>query len=274
MSQFWMDGQLVDKREAAVHPCDHGFLYGDGVRIGWRFSQGRAVFLPEHIEDLLAAAAEQELPIPYSRDEIQEAVAKTIAANDRPCGYGHIIVTRGLGGFGPDPRKLAPHLLIWAEEYWPFPPELVQGGIHTVIAFVPAHDPRLLGDPYLVRAKITALKQGCLEAILSNRLGEICGTTEGALFFRQGGEWCFPATQIPDPHARYAMNWLQRQGWPLTSCPVQQGRLFDAEEAMLVSAAAGVVPIVRIQGTDIGGGQVSATTRQLQECWRQQVYGG
>jgi branched-chain amino acid aminotransferase len=273
MSLLWVDGELVDKREAAVHPCDHGFLYGDGVRIGWRFSQGQAVFLPEHIEDLLAAAAEQELPLPYSRDEIREAVANTIAANGRPSGYGHIIVTRGMGGFGPDPRKLDPHLLIWAEEYWPFPPELVQGGLHAAIATVPAHDPRLLGNPYLVRAKITALKQGCLEAVLSNRLGEICGTTEGALFFRQGAEWYFPATQIADPHARMAIDWFQRNGYPLISCPVQHGRLFDAEEAVLVGASAGVVPIVRIQGREVGDGQPGATTRQLQGWWRQQVHG-
>jgi branched-chain amino acid aminotransferase len=274
MSQFWIDGELVDKREAMVHPCDHGFLYGDGVRIGWRFRQGQAIFLKEHLEDLWAAAAEQQLPIPYSRDEIQEAVAKTIAANGRPNGYGHIIVTRGLGGFGPDPRKLDPHLLIWAEEYWPFPPELVHGGLHAAIATVPAYDPRLLGNPYLVRAKITALKQGCLEAVLSDRLGEICGTTEGALFFRQGVEWYFPATQIPDPHARMVMDWLPRNASPLTSCPVQQGRLFDAEEIILVSASAGVVPIVRIQGTDVRAGQIGATTRQLQEWWQQKVQGG
>ena len=274
MSLFWIDGELVDKREAKVHPCDHGLLYGDGIRIGWRFHRGQAIFLREHIEDLFAVAAEQEIPIPYSSVEIEDAVAVTITANGRSSGYGHIIVTRGVGGFGPDPRKLDPHLLIWAEEYWPFPPELVQSGIHVVFAFVPENDPRLLGNPYLVRAKKSALKGGCLDAILRNRLGEICGTTEGTLFFRQGRTWYFPSTQIADPHARRARNHFEQIGYPLTSEPIQHVRLLDAEEILMVSASAGVVPIVRIHETKVGDGQAGAMTRQLQEWWRTQVCGG
>jgi branched-subunit amino acid aminotransferase/4-amino-4-deoxychorismate lyase len=274
MSLLWIDGHLVDKREAWVHPCDHGFLYGDGVRVGWRFHQGQAIFLKEHIEDLFAAAAEQELSIPYSRTEIHDAITETITANRRSCGYGHVIVTRGVGGFGPDPRKLDPHTLIWAEEYWPFPPELVQSGINVVFASVPHNDPRLLGNPYLVRAKKTALQHGCLDAILSNYLGELCGTTEGTLFFRQGGNWYFPSTQIPDPHARFMRDWLKQRGCPLTCCPIQHVRLFDAEEILLVSASAGVVPVVRIHETNVGDGEAGAMTRQLQEWWRTQVCRG
>ncbi|MCS7271239.1 MAG: aminotransferase class IV, partial [Gemmataceae bacterium] len=220
-----------------------------------------------HLDDFYAAAAEQYLSIPYTPQQLQEALQQTLQVNQRLQGFGYLIATRGSGGFGPDPRKLQSCIVIWVEDYWPFPPELLTHGLHTVSVRLPYHEPRLLGHPYLVRAKWTALQRGCLEAVLINREGGVLGTTEGSLFLRQGCQWLFPAQQWADPHARLIQSWLRQNGVVLHIEPVPLAQLYLAEEIMAVGASAGVVPLIRLDGHDIGSGRAGDVTTQARKFW-------
>ena len=73
-----------------------------------------------------------------------------------------MIVTRGPGTLGPDPRKIDPQVIIIAEEYQPFPLELYDHGLHAVTSATRRHrdEARVLGRPHVVRAKQTALQNG------------------------------------------------------------------------------------------------------------------
>jgi branched-chain amino acid aminotransferase len=269
MTVFWIDGQWVPKEDAAIHPCDHGLLYGDGVCSGWRCANGQVLLVEEHLENLFAAAAEQRLTIPYSRAELRSALIDTIAANHRRQGYGCLVVTRGAGGFGPDPRKLDPRVLIWVEDYWPFPPELISYGLHAISVAIPYYDPRLLGNPYLVRAKTEALQQGCLEAILHDPAGQLLGTTEGGLFYRCGEQWVLPQHQKLDPHAHRLYQWMIGAGWSVQLSNPTFEQLHQADEIFLVGASAGVVPVIRINHQPVGTEEVGEATRQARLWWEQ-----
>src|SRR5262245_38888259 len=115
MSLLWINGQLVDKTHAKVSPFDHGFLYGDGVWEPLRVF-ARQLFRPaEHLRLLYGAAESLGIDIPLSQAELIAAVDATVRANDRTEGYVRVIVARGPGTIGPDPRKLDPQLIIIAE---------------------------------------------------------------------------------------------------------------------------------------------------------------
>ncbi len=88
--------------------------------------------LAHHLELLFSAAEAQGIDIPLSRDELAAAIEATVRANNRTEGYVRVIVTRGPGTLGPDPRKIDAQVIIIAEEYQPFPLELYAHGLHAV----------------------------------------------------------------------------------------------------------------------------------------------
>src|SRR5262245_44464474 len=130
MSLVWINGQLIDKADARVSPFDHGFLYGDGVWEHLRAFGGKPFRPADQLRHLFVAATLLGIDIPLSLDELIAAVEVTLKANSRSEGYVRVIVTRGPGTIGPDPRKIDPQVLITAEEYLPFPTELYEHGLH------------------------------------------------------------------------------------------------------------------------------------------------
>src|SRR5687768_8478358 len=181
MSLLWINGALFDKADARVSPFDHGFLYGDGVWEHLRVFGGKLFRPDDHLRLLFSAAETLDIDIPLSQPELLTAIEATVTANARTEGYVRVIVTRGPGTVGPDPRKLDPQVIVIAEEYQPFPLELYGHGLHAVVYPTPidtenpANRVRALGRPYLPLAKRHALANGCLEAILTNRAGDAVG---------------------------------------------------------------------------------------------------
>src|SRR5262249_46859281 len=109
----WMNGRLLPAGEAAVPVLDHGLLYGDGIFEGIRFYGGVPFRLGAHLDRLARSAAALALPLPWPRSELVEAVGTVIGAAGRPDGYIRLVVTRGAGAFGLDPRSCErPNLLL------------------------------------------------------------------------------------------------------------------------------------------------------------------
>ena len=103
---IWMNGRIVDAAEARVSIFDHGLLYGDGVFEGIRFYGGRSFRLEAHLARLERSAAAIELALPFSREALRGAIdagrSPVAAAAD---GYLRLLVTRGEGDLGLDPRS-------------------------------------------------------------------------------------------------------------------------------------------------------------------------
>src|SRR5262245_4751792 len=120
MSLVWINGRLVDKADARVSPFDHGFLYGDGVWEPLRAFGGKLFRPDDHMRLLSHAAKSLSIDLPMPVDAIVAAIHETLIANQRTDGYIRVIVTRGPGTLGPDPRKIEPQVIVIAEEYQPF----------------------------------------------------------------------------------------------------------------------------------------------------------
>jgi branched-chain amino acid aminotransferase len=279
VSLVWVNGNLIDKADARVSPFDHGFLYGDGVWEPLRVFGGK-LFRPEqHLALLWIAADTLRIDIPLSQPELATAIEATLRANNRTEGYVRVVVSRGPGTIGPDPRKLDPQVFIIAEEYHPFPTELYGHGLHVVtswgLGWSIGRPPlfRQLGQPHIVKAKAHALAGGCLEAVLVDDCNHVYGCTEGHLFRVLGGV-VRQVDYYPFDVMRLVVQDLAGAvGMPVLPTAEDTGRpaspedLCDAEEVFLAGTSCGVIGIVRVDGQDVGSGTEGPITRRIREAY-------
>ena len=218
-----------------------------------------------HLHNLFQAVRIQGIDIPLSRDDLHAAIEATLRANDRSDGYVRVIVSRGPGTLGPDPRKIDPQIIILAEEYHPFPLELYAHGLHAVTFAVPHGVVRLLGQPHLVQAKRHAIEHGCLEAILADSAGHLTGTTEGMLFLVKDGAVVVAGGHMPEATGYAVATMTAESGLVVAEHTVSQSDLASAEEAFLAGTSCGVMGIVKVDEHIIGSGTEGPITRQLRE---------
>jgi branched-chain amino acid aminotransferase len=272
MSLLWINGHLVDKADARVSPFDHGFLYGDGVWQHLRVFRGQLFNHDAALRQLSADAGTLGIDIPLTPVELLAAVEMTVRANDRTEGYVRVIVSRGPGTVGPDPRKIDPQVIIIAEEYYPFPAELYEHGLHVAVSPVqvdPTAVARVLGRPEVVQAKRHALRHGCLDAVLVTTDGRLAGTTEGNLFLVSGGEVRAVIAVPPDVSWNAVADCARQIGLTWLPFPgATPADLMAADEVFVGGTACGVIGVVRVDGTDVGGGTEGVVTRQIREAYQ------
>ena len=183
-SKVWIDGKLFDKDDAKVSVFDHGLLFGDGVSAGMRVYGGRVFALNDHLSLLYESATVFTLTIPLSLNDLARVVEETARSNGRAEGYVRLMVTRGAGTLGLDPRKCDPTVIIIAEDLIPYPRELYDSGleVHTFGPGDPVRHPCTLSRIDAVFVKAAAIQNGCLEPILLDKACSVIGTADGEVF--------------------------------------------------------------------------------------------
>ncbi len=177
----WIDGEILPAAEARVSVFDHGPLYGDGVFDGIRFYHGRSFMLDAHLERLRQSAAAIGLALPYDAAQTADAIEALIARYDRAEGYLRLVVTRGPGSLGIDPRSCPrPSMFIIADELNVMDLSDPAAGVSLHLAStrrLPAAclDPRIKSLNYLnnILARIEANRAGADEALLLNLDGYV-----------------------------------------------------------------------------------------------------
>jgi branched-chain amino acid aminotransferase len=198
-----MSGKLVEKADAVISVYDHGFLYGDGIFEGIRIYNSVVFKLHEHIVRLYESAKSIDLTIPLSIDEMCKAVKDTVQANAKKDGYIRLIVSRGVGNLGLDPRKTTnPQIIIIVDDISIYPEEMYEKGMEIITAAtirnIPnALNPRIKSLNYLnnILAKLEANRAGVPEAIMLNHLGEVAECTADNIFLVKNGVLKTPAPQ-------------------------------------------------------------------------------
>src|SRR6516225_9021157 len=133
--KIYINGKFYDKADAKVSVYDHGLLYGDGVFEGIRIYAGKVFKLAEHIERLYESARHIMLEIPLSRDQLREAILNTVRVNAKHDGYIRLIITRGPGNLGIDPRNTTdPQVIIIVDDISMYPPALYENGLEIIVA--------------------------------------------------------------------------------------------------------------------------------------------
>lgn len=282
--RVYINGKLYDKADAKISVYDHGLLYGDGVFEGIRIYNGKVFRLREHLQRLYDGARSIRLEIPLSREEMEEAVKNTVQANNKRDGYIRLVVTRGAGYLGLDPRKAGnPQVIIIVDDIALYPPELYENGLEIVtVSTIRNHpnalNPRIKSLNYLnnIMAQIEAVQAGCFEALMLNHKGEVAECTGDNVFVAKRGILRTPPTDagILEGITRDAVIELAR-GANIT---VQETALtrydvYSADECFLTGTAAEVVPVVKCDGRPIGTGKPGPLTKQLREQFQRLVRG-
>jgi branched-chain amino acid aminotransferase len=276
--KVYINGKLFDKADAKVSVYDHGLLYGDGVFEGIRVYSGKVFRLKEHIERLYESARAIWLEIPLSPRQMAEAVESTVRANAKQDGYIRLVVTRGGGSLGLDPRKTSdPQVIIIVDDIVMYPQELYDNGMEIVTAATirsnpNAVNPRIKSLNYLnnIMAKVEGIRAGCHEALMLNDKGEVAECTGDNVFLVKHAVLKTPPLDagILEGVTRNAVIELARAaGIPVQEPPLTRHDVYTADECFLTGTAAEVIPIVKVDGRPIGSGKPGPITRQLREAF-------
>ncbi|SMC01758.1 branched-chain amino acid aminotransferase [Sulfobacillus thermosulfidooxidans DSM 9293] len=278
--KIFFNGAMVPATEARVSVFDHGFLYGDGIFEGIRAYEGRVFKLEEHLDRLFDSAKSILLDIPYTREELAEAVCATVRENGLTDAYIRLVVSRGPGDLGLDPTKCShPSVIIIADRISLYPEELYQRGLELAAVSTrrPATDvlnPSIKSLNYLnnILAKIEANLRGLPEVVLLNHQGYVVEGTGDNIFIVRQGALITPPTYagILNGITRQVVIALAREmGITCREENITLHDLYTADECFLTGTAAEVIPAVMCDGRVIGTGRVGPITAKVLTAFRE-----
>jgi branched-chain amino acid aminotransferase len=275
MMRVYINGKLYDKADAKISVYDHGLLYGDGVFEGIRVYHGKVFKHREHIDRIYESARSIALEIPMGRDELMKAVEETVKANNKTNGYIRLVVTRGAGTLGLDPRKCDPQIIIIVDDISLYPAELYESGLEIITASTirnhpNALSPRIKSLNYLnnILAKIEAIRAGCFEAIMLNHNGEVAECTGDNLFLVKKGllKTTPPDSGILEGVTRnVVLDLAKAAGIATVECTLIRHDVYSADECFLTGTAAEIIAVTKVDGRLIGSGKPGPITKQLRE---------
>jgi len=272
----FMNGQFLPADQPLISVFDHGFLYGDGVFDTWSAKYGYIFKLEEHLARLFRSLRAIALDIPYSVEEIREAVLETVRRNKlTDSAYIKIVATRGISTEPVlEPRGCTPTVVVFARPYLHWAPPVVrETGLRVKLAAtrrisVDALDPRIKSLNYLnlVLARLEAIAASCDEALLLDENGFVCEGPGYNIFVVSGGVVITPDRSILEGITRETVLELCGElGLPTALRPVSTYDFFTADEAFLTGTAGGLVPVTRADGRVIGQGSPGPVTRRIDE---------
>jgi branched-chain amino acid aminotransferase len=191
----YVNGRFVPREEAKVSVFDNGYLFGDGVFEGIRAYGGRIFRLEEHIDRLFDSAKAIWLRIPGSHQEMMDICADTCAANGLDSAYIRLVVSRGEGDLGLDPRNAGqPNLVCIASQITLYPEEFIEKGLRVITAATRRNygevlPPQVKSCNYLpnIMARIEAVNAGAHEAVCMSREGYVAECTGDNIFVVKDG---------------------------------------------------------------------------------------
>ncbi len=258
----WFDGEIIPAREARVSVFDHGLLYGDGVFVGLRFYHGKTFMLDAHLERLAASAEGIALTLPYGQDQIAAAIGALIERFHADDGYLRLVVTRGPGNLGIDPRKCPRAcLFIIADQLsvMDLADETPGGSLHvaqTPRTPIACLDPRIKSLNYLnnILARIEANRAGADEALMLNLDGHVCeGSVDNLFVVLDGGLQTPPLSDgmLAGVTRAVIIEIAGEQGIDCCETSLRIEDLERADECFLTGTGAELVPVRRIGAREL-----------------------
>ena len=280
--KIWIDGEYYEKADAKISVFDHGLLYGDGVFEGIRAYGGKIFRLSQHIDRLYASARAIALQIWMTKAEMAAMCEACIRDNGLTDAYIRLVVTRGVGDLGLDPRKCArAGIICIADKIALFPAAVYERGLTMMTAATPVHhregvSPRIKSLNYLahILAKIEAVSAGADEALMLEAGGGVAEGVGENVFAVHGKVLLTPPAYagILRGVTRDAVKEIATAaGHQIREESMTRYDLYTADEVFLTGTAAEIVGVVKLDGRVIGSGSVGPVTRELAARFKQLV---
>jgi branched-chain amino acid aminotransferase len=280
MTKVYIDGELYEKEHAKVSVFDHGLLYGDGVFEGIRVYNGKIFKCEKHIDRLYESAHAIGIRIPMSKVEMGRAIEDTLKANSMTQAYIRLVVTRGVGDLGLDPKLCArPSVIIITDKIQLYPPEVYEKGLELIISSTPrnhqsALSPRIKSLNYLnnIMAKMEGQRAGVREVVMLNLEGYVCECSADNIFLVKDG-----VVKTPPPCAGILkgitrdiiLDIADEMKVPAKEENITRFDLYVADEVFLCGTGAELIAAIKIDGRDIGEGKPGPIFKKLLKRFRE-----
>ncbi|MBP7131544.1 MAG: branched-chain amino acid transaminase [Aquabacterium sp.] len=287
--KIWMDGKMVEWRDAKIHVLTHTLHYGcgafEGVR-AYKTDKGTAIFrLREHTERLFNSAKILRMPMPFKLDELMQAQIDVIKGNNLESGYLRPLIWLGSEKMGVSPKGAKVHAMVAA---WPWGAYLGEDGMNRGIRVKTSSFTRHHVNITMTQAKsvsnytnsilanLEATEDGYDEALLLDTAGFVSeGSGENVFVIKEG------VVYTPDLSAG-ALNGITRKtvtaickdlGLELKEKRITRDEIYIADEAFFTGTAAEVTPIRELDRVQIGEGTRGPITEKIQSAYFDIVYG-
>lgn len=282
--KIWIDGKLVDEKDAKISVFDHGVLYGDGVFEGIRVYKGRIFELEAHIKRLYESAMGIRLEIPLTKKKMVDAINDTLEVNKVVNGYIRLVVTRGNGSLGLNPFTCEnPCVFIIADNVRLYPDELYENGMRIISATTVRNHPlsippQIKSLNYLnnILAKIEALDNNVAEAVMYNHMGYVAEATGDNVFTVRDGVVYTPPSEaggLGGVTRGVVMKLARKEKIKVVETNLTRFDLYVCDELFLTGTAAEVIGVVEIDGRKIGDGKPGPMTKLLRKKFFEYAHG-
>ena len=282
-SKIWIDGNMVDWKDANIHVLSHVVHYGTSVFEGiraYKNENGVAVFrLKEHVQRLFDSAKIYKIEIPYTQEEIEEAILETVRVNELNGCYIRPIVFKGYGELGVDPSNCPVNVVIAAWEWGSYlGEEGMANGVDIGVSSwrKPAPDtfPTLAkcGANYMNSqlAKLEAIDNGYDEAIMLDYNGHVSEGSGENIFLVEGEKLVTPSmssSNLKGITRDSIMAIAGDLGYEVVEEVISRERLYIADEVFFTGTAAEVTPIRSIDHRQIGIGKRGPVSEKIQTAF-------
>lgn len=271
----YLNGSFVPRSEAKVSVFDRGYLYGDGVFEGIRQYSGRVFRLEQHLERLYRGARAIALEIPMAPEELRETILETIRRNGLQDAYIRVVVSRGQGDLGLDPRacRSPATVVVIADTISLYPKEVYEQGLEVITCATrrnlpAALNPQIKSLNYLnnILAKIEVVRAGAHEGLMLNQQGYIAEATGDNIFVWLRGTLITPPSHsgiLEGVTRQVAIELAAEMELPFREDLLTLYDVYSADECFLTGTAAEIVPVSRVDGRLIGDGKPGPITKRL-----------
>ena len=284
----WLDGEIVPWEKATVHVFTHALHYGTGVFEGIRaYGVGEDVLvfrLKDHLKRMAESAKIYTFELPYSQEELQDAVLQLIEKNDFHSSlYIRPIAFKGVGGISLDARATPTSVSIITFPYEKYFDETKMGLDICVSTW------RRVGEPAVpamakacghyinsVLARTEAGQAGFDEALFLDANGNVSeGTGENIFIVKDGliSTPTFASDILNGITRRTIISLIHDLNMPLEERAVRRAELYTCDEAFFTGTAAEVAPIISIDRKKVGNGKEGQVTSRLRGEYERIVNG-
>jgi branched-chain amino acid aminotransferase len=280
--QIWIDGELSQGESAVVSVLDRGFLYGDSVFETLRTYSGKPFALAEHVERLRRSAEQVLIELPITPAQISSEVTRAVELSGFPESYVRVMLTRGQGALGLDPRAaVRPLRVLIVAPLSPPPLSDYRNGI-SVITFqtsrvqddTPAAGAKIGNYLVAVLAHKQAAEVGAKEALVKNVAGEVVeGATSNVFWFEGGKLWTPPVSAgiLAGITRHHILEAARDLNLPVEMRVPKVEELVDSEGVFISSSIREMLPVVSIDGREVSFGRVPEVTTRLHAAFRRRA---
>lgn len=275
-----VDGELLAPEDAKVSIYDRGFLYGDSVFETIRTYGGRPFALDEHVRRLERSSELVGIDLPVAPAVLAAEIERAIAAGGNAESYVRVMLTRGVGPLGLDPSQVTrPFRVIFIEPLTPLPAAMYRDGVSVITyrterASDAAHGAKVGNYLAGMMALRVARQTGAHEALILDVAGRVTEGTTSNVFIVRGQTILTPpddAGILLGITRAKVIELAPQIGLSVKFSPLVVTDLLSADEVFLSSSMREILPVIRVDGTEVGQAKPGPQTRALHKAFRQAV---